>query len=72
MCLSVLSRNSKTTRPNFTKLLCVLLVAVARSSSDAVAIRYVLPVLRMRSIFIPWDQWVDVHGVVWFARWRCW
>jgi len=29
----------------------VLLVAVARSSSDGVAIRYVLPVLRMTSCF---------------------
>jgi len=49
--LSVSSHNSKTTRPNFTKFLCTLLVAVARSSSDGVAIRRVFPVLRMTSCF---------------------
>jgi len=47
--LSVRSRNSKTTRPN---CLCILPdVAVARSSSDGVGIRYVLPVLWMTSCF---------------------
>jgi len=42
VCLSVSvcshTRNSKATRPNFSKLLCMLPVAVARSSSDGVAI----------------------------------
>ena len=49
--LSVCSDNSKPVRPNFTKFLCMLLVAVDRFSSDGVAIRYVLPVLRMTSCF---------------------
>jgi len=48
--LSVRSQNSKTTRPNFTKFVCIdLSVAVTRSSSDGVAIRCVLPVLWMSS-----------------------
>jgi len=36
--LSVRSHNSKTTRPNFINFLCMLLVAVARFSSDGVSI----------------------------------
>jgi len=48
--LSVRSHNSKTAWPNFTKFLCILPAAVARSSSDGVAISCVLPVLRM-SVF---------------------
>jgi len=40
VCLSVRSRNSKTTRPNFNKFLCILTIAVARSSSGGVAICY--------------------------------
>jgi len=45
------------TSPNF---LCMLTVAMAWSSSDAVAIHYVLPVLHMTSFFIPSHiQWVD-------------
>jgi len=50
VCLSVL-RNSITTRPNFTKFFCMLPVAMARSSSDGVAICCVLPVLLMTSCF---------------------
>jgi len=48
--LSVLSHNSKTAQPHFTKFLCML--PVARSSFDGIAIRYVpvLPVLRMTSL----------------------
>ena len=42
--------------PNF---LCMLPVAVARSSFDGVSIRYVLPVYGWRHVFIPWDQWAD-------------
>jgi len=37
----------KTVQPNFTKFLCMLLVSVARSSSDSIAMHYVIPVLRM-------------------------
>jgi len=51
VCLFVRSRNSKTTRQNFTVFLSLLPVAVARSSSDGVAIRYVLPVLWMTFCF---------------------
>jgi len=45
VCLSVRLHISETTQPNFVKLLCTLRVTVARSFSDGVAIRYVLPVL---------------------------
>ena len=51
VCLCVLSHSSKPTLPNFTKCLCILFVAVARSSSNGVTIRYILPVLRMTSCF---------------------
>jgi len=50
-CLSVRSHSSKTTRPNSTKLLYLLSMAVARSYTDGDAIYYVLPVLRMTSCF---------------------
>ena len=53
VCFSVCSHNSRTTRPNFTKCVCVLPVAVARSSSDGVAISDALPVLWMTSCFSP-------------------
>ena len=39
-----------TTGPILTKFLCMLPMAVARSSSGGVVIRYVLPVLRMRHL----------------------
>ena len=32
---------------------------VARSSSDGVALRYVLPVYKWRLVFIPWSQWAE-------------
>jgi len=41
VCLSVRTQNPKTAQPNFTKFLCGLPVAVARSSSDGVAMLYV-------------------------------
>jgi len=47
----VRTHNLKTARPNFTKLLCMLFVAEAWTSSDGVAICYVLPVLWMTSRF---------------------
>ena len=50
VCMSVRSRISKTTRPNFTRhFLYVLTVAATLSFSDNNAIRYVLPVLWMTS-----------------------
>jgi len=50
-CLFVCSHISKTTWPNFTKFLYTLPVAVIQSSSDGVAICYLLPVLSMTSCF---------------------
>ena len=50
VCLYVCrSRISKTTCTNFTKF---SVLAVVRSSSDAIAIRYVLPVLWMTSCIV--------------------
>ena len=49
VCLFVLDHISGTTRPIFTKFLCMLPMAVARSSSSGVVIRYVFPVLWMTS-----------------------
>jgi len=49
--LSVCSHNSKTVWPNFANFLCTLPVAMARSSSDGIAICYVLPVLQMTLCF---------------------
>jgi len=57
VCLFVCSHYSKTTWPNFRKFLCMLPVAVTSSSSDSVAIRYVLPVLSMMSYFHITVQW---------------
>jgi len=54
VCFSVCQSariTEKNTRPNFTKFLCLLPVAVARSSSDGVGVRHVLPVLRMTLCF---------------------
>ena len=48
--LSVRKHISGNTRPLFTRFLCILPMAVARSSSGGVAIRYVLPVLCMTSL----------------------
>ena len=47
VCLS--ARIFSETRAIFTKFLCTLLMAVARSFSGVVAIRYVLPVLWITS-----------------------
>ena len=44
VCLSASKPMSRTALPIFTKFPCMLRIAVARSSSDGVAIRYVLPV----------------------------
>ena len=44
VCLSVREHISGTTRPIFTKFLCMLLLSVARPSSGGVAVRHVLPV----------------------------
>jgi len=49
VCVSVHSHNSKTARPNFTEFL--MHVALARSSFDGIAVRYLLPVLWMTSCF---------------------
>jgi len=52
VCLSLCSRISKTTRPNFTEIFCIYILSVsaqARSSSDDIAVRYVLPVMWMTS-----------------------
>jgi len=48
-CLSVRDHIFETARPIFTKFLCMLPIAVARSSSGGVVIRYVFPVLWMTS-----------------------
>jgi len=48
VCLSVLSHNSKTTRPNFTKFLCMLPVAMALT---ALRHAYIFPVLWMTLCF---------------------
>jgi len=74
VCLSVRWHNSKTTRPNFTTFLCMLPVAMARSSSDGVAIRYVLPVLRMTACSHTvgwWDQWAEsrTHDIGLMLSW---
>jgi len=49
VCLSVCLSVCPVARSNLIIFLCMLPVAVAQSSSDGVAIRYVLPVVRMTS-----------------------
>jgi len=49
VCLSVRSHISETTRPNFAPIFVHVPVAVARSVSSSVDIRYVLPILWMTS-----------------------
>ena len=49
VCLSVSEHISGMAGPIFTNFLCISPVAVAQSFFDDVAIRYVLPVLRMTS-----------------------
>jgi len=66
LCLSV--RYYKTVRPNFSKFLSMLPVAMARSFSDGAALRYVLPALRMTSCFHTLRPVGRVgHGFVWFT-----
>jgi len=50
----------------------MLPVAVARSSSDGVAIRYVLPILWMTLCFKPWDLWADGRARRCVARRHQW
>ena len=71
VCLSVRSHVSKTTvqiSPNF---LHMLPVVVARSSTDGNAIRYVFPVLRMKSCFHIMQRicpnWVKHRRHLWFG-----
>jgi len=52
LCLSANDHIFGTTRPIFTNFLCMLPMAVARSSSCGVVIRYVLPVLWMTSFLL--------------------
>jgi len=49
VCVFVCKDICGNTRPVFTKFLCVLPMAVARSSYGGVVIRYVVPVLWMTS-----------------------
>ena len=51
LCVCLSTRVTRKPRGRSSPFLCILPVAVARSSSDCVAIRYVLPVLRMTSCF---------------------
>jgi len=52
VCVCVCLIAIRTTRPIFAIPLCMLLMAVARSSSGGVVIHYVLPVLRMTSCLL--------------------
>jgi len=83
VCLSVRSRISKTTRPNFTKFLFTLRVAVVRSSAGGVGIHYIglLPVSWMTSCFHAmgpltrhvwrvWNYCIDSSQM--FAQWQRW
>jgi len=67
VCLSGHSHNLKTTWLSFIRLLCMLPVAVTQSSSDVVAICYVLLVLWMTSCF----HTMELMGQNQFARWWC-
>jgi len=49
VCLSVRDHIYGTTRPIFTSFLCMLPMAVARSFTGGVVIRYILPVLWITS-----------------------
>ena len=50
VCFSIRKHIFGSTRPTFTNVLCMLPIAVARSSSGSVAIRYVLPFYGWRHI----------------------
>ena len=56
VCLSARKPRGRTS-----PFLCMLPVAVARSSSDGVVIRYVLPVLWMASCFHTISQWAEIY-----------
>jgi len=75
VCLSVRWHNLKTARPNF-KILCMLPVAVARSSSDGVAVGlyYVglLAVLQITSYFHTMGPIGRIKQDVMFRRVRRW
>ena len=64
-CLSVREHISGNARPIFTKFLCMFAMAVARSFSGGVAIRYVLPVLRMTSYLC-----LNQGNSTWQTSWR--
>jgi len=51
VCLCARWHNSKTTLANFCNFLCMLPIALARSSSGRIVIRYVLPVYFRMSLF---------------------
>ena len=52
VCLSVRDHIFGTTRPSSPKVLCMLPMAAARSSSGGAVIRYVLPVFWMTSYLL--------------------
>jgi len=52
VCVFVRDHIFGTTRPIFTKSLCLLPVAVARSPSGGLVIRYILPVLWLTSYLL--------------------
>ena len=66
VCLSVHSHNSKSTRLNFTKFLCMLPVAVAWSSSASIVTCCVVPVLWMMSCLHIMALWC----VMCMPKWR--
>ena len=68
VCLSVRSHNSKTTLLNFTKFLCLMPMALARSYFGGVAIRYVLLVLWTASYFHTMGPWARIEHDVMFRR----
>jgi len=67
VCLSIHVHNSKTVQPNFSKYLCMLPVALARSFSDGVAICYVILVFTGDVMFschgMTYSR-MDSHGIV--------
>ena len=68
VCLSDLAHNSKTARKNFTKFLCRLPGAVARSSCNGVVLCYVLPVSRrMTSCFHTIEPYIYIYIFVYYA-----
>jgi len=60
VCVFVRDHISGTTRPIFTNFLCLLSMAVARSCSGGVVIRYVLPVFTDNVIFAHKPGLLDV------------